>query len=164
MTTAAWMTWAPVALAVAVTGWVLAVLAAPVLPAWPAAFVYGVSSLVCHQLPERSLYWGPVQFAVCARCTGIYMGAALAAVAAAGAGGARMAAVKPYVRLMLIAGAVPTAVTLAAEWLGVWLPSHAARLAAGVPFGAAVMITIAIAVNSRGWPNPPDAPRRRRTP
>ena len=71
--------WAPWALAVAVTGWVTAVLTAPVLPAWPAAFVYAVSSLVCHQLPERSFYWGAAQFAVCARCTGIYLGGALAA-------------------------------------------------------------------------------------
>ena len=84
------LAWAPWALAVAVTGWVAAVLTAPVLPAWPAAFVYGVSSLVCHQLPERSLHWGAVQFAVCARCTGIYIGAAVATVGAAAVEPARL--------------------------------------------------------------------------
>jgi uncharacterized membrane protein len=163
MTTVAWMAWAPVGLSIAVTGWVLAVLAAPVLSAWPAAFVYGISSLVCHQLPERSLYWGSVQFAVCARCTGIYVGAALAAVAAAGVDTARLAAARRHVRPILITGAVPMVLTVAAEWLGVWPPSHAMRLVTGLPFGASIMAILAIAVNSQRWPSPLDAPHRRRT-
>jgi len=45
--------------------------------------VYSVGSLVCHQLPERSYsIWG-AQMPVCARCAGIYVGAAVAAVFAA---------------------------------------------------------------------------------
>lgn len=28
----------------------------------------------CHQLPERSFFWGTYQFPVCARCTGIIIG------------------------------------------------------------------------------------------
>src|SRR5262245_11474962 len=44
-----------------------------------AAAVYAVGSVVCHQRPERSFFlWGR-QLPVCARCTGIYVGAALAA-------------------------------------------------------------------------------------
>src|SRR6266540_2695250 len=47
------------------------------------AAIYGVGSLVCHQRPERSFHiWG-AQLPVCARCAGIYAGAAVAAVAAA---------------------------------------------------------------------------------
>jgi hypothetical protein len=43
-----------------------------------AVAVYAVGSVVCHQLPERSFHlWGR-QLPVCARCTGIYAGAALA--------------------------------------------------------------------------------------
>ena len=137
--------WTPWALAVVVTGWVAAVLTAPVLSAWPAAFVYGVSSLVCHQLPERSFHWGAAQLAVCARCTGIYVGAALATVAAAAVAPARLMRLRPHVREMLVAGAVPTIVTVLAEWAGVWTPSHAARFAAGLPLGASVLATVAAA-------------------
>ena len=160
------LTWAPWALAVGVASWVLAVLAAPVLPAWPAAFVYGVSSLVCHQLPERSLYWGAVQFAVCSRCTGIYIGAAIAAVAAAAIDPARVAALRPRVRAMLIAGAAPTAVTVLAEWLGAWAPSHGVRLATGLPLGASVLATVAVAMtlNYQQWRSRPDGPHRPRKP
>jgi uncharacterized membrane protein len=45
------------------------------------AFVtYLVGGLLCHQRPERSFFlWGS-QMPVCARCTGIYFGAALAAI------------------------------------------------------------------------------------
>jgi hypothetical protein len=45
--------------------------------------VYGTGSVVCHQLPERSFHvWG-AQMPVCARCAGIYLGAAIAALVAA---------------------------------------------------------------------------------
>ena len=45
--------------------------------------VYGIGSLVCHQLPGRSSHWWTVQMPVCARCAGIYFGAACGAVASA---------------------------------------------------------------------------------
>ena len=158
------LVWAPWALAVIVAGWVAAVLTAPVLPAWPSALVYGVSSLVCHQLPERSFYWGAAQFAVCARCTGIYVGAALATVAAAAIDPARATRLRPFVRLVLFAGAAPTLVTVAAEWLGVWASSHAVRLTAGLPLGASVMAVVALTLNYEQWllrrhvPHPPPRP------
>src|SRR5438552_2016659 len=39
--------------------------------------VYAIGSLVCHQLPERSFHLESVPLPVCARCTGIYAGAAI---------------------------------------------------------------------------------------
>ncbi len=43
--------------------------------------VYGIGSLICHQLPERSYRLWTAQMPVCARCAGIYFGAAIAAIA-----------------------------------------------------------------------------------
>lgn len=48
-----------------------------------AAAVYVVGSVLCHQLPERSFHLWGVQLPVCARCLGMYVGGAIAAVAAA---------------------------------------------------------------------------------
>jgi uncharacterized membrane protein len=46
--------------------------------------VYAVGSVVCHQLPERSFHLWMAQMPVCARCTGIYFGAAAMAIAIGG--------------------------------------------------------------------------------
>jgi uncharacterized membrane protein len=132
-------------LACAVVAGVALILAAPVLPRWPAAVVYGVASLVCHQRPERSFYWGPVQFAVCARCIGLYAGAAMGGLAAVLAGHHRLTAAVPTLRRALIIAAVPTATTVAAEWMEIWVPSHATRALAGLPLGAASAIVLAAA-------------------
>ena len=141
------------ALACVVLGGVALVLAAPVLPRWPAAIVYGVASLVCHQRPERSFYWGPVQFAVCARCTGLYVGAAIGSVAAVIAGHDRLVAAVPAMRRALVVAAVPTAATVAAEWVGLWAPSHTVRALAGLPLGAATAVVLAAAavMTSSPW-------------
>ena len=42
--------------------------------------VYGAGSFICHQLPARSFHTWSAQWPVCARCTGIYFGAAVAAM------------------------------------------------------------------------------------
>jgi hypothetical protein len=42
--------------------------------------VYGAGSIICHQLPERSFQLRSTEMPVCARCTGIYAGAAIAVV------------------------------------------------------------------------------------
>src|SRR4051812_22204660 len=36
--------------------------------------VYGAFGKLCHQLPERSFFIAGHKFAVCARCTGLYLG------------------------------------------------------------------------------------------
>jgi uncharacterized membrane protein len=42
--------------------------------------VYGIGSFVCHQLRDRSFHLWSAQLPVCARCTGIYFGAAIGAL------------------------------------------------------------------------------------
>ena len=48
-----------------------------------ALVLYGAGSFICHQLPARSFHTWSAQWPVCARCTGIYLGAALTAGVAA---------------------------------------------------------------------------------
>jgi len=67
--------------------------------------VYGIGSLLCHQLPARSYHVWSAQMPVCARCAGIYFGAAIAAVASVGARG-----VRPSLKLRRTAEALAEAV------------------------------------------------------
>jgi uncharacterized membrane protein len=132
-----------VAAVVVVTG-VSLLLAAPALAGWASAVVYACASLVCHQRPERSFHWGEAQFAVCARCTGIYVGAALASLAAAVAGPARVRRLERMVRPCLLLSAVPVAASALLEWTSVWMPSHVARSLTGLVFGGGAMVVVAV--------------------
>lgn len=117
-----------------------------------AVAVYAIGSVICHQLPERSFHiWGR-QLPVCARCVGIYAGAALAVGAfyasqwgprgGAARAGSVLGGDSGHLhrrRLQLVAwAAVPTAVTLIFEWTTHVTPSNAVRAAAGLTLGAAV--------------------------
>ena len=128
-----------------------------------AAGTYLVGSVICHQRPDRSFHiWG-VQMPVCARCAGLYLGAAVGALLAGArrvsltrlrrpavqpcpadqARRGRIPAVtvvmaSPVVRVIVLVAAVPTAVTWLGEAVG-WLPfAGGVRAVAAVPLGAAV--------------------------
>jgi uncharacterized membrane protein len=110
--------------------------------------VYLVGSVVCHQRPERSFYLWAHQMPVCARCTGIYGGAAFTAL------------LWPAVqRLPLIArrldstvarspkgfalvACVPAIATLVYEWTTGATPSNWIRAASGLCLGAGVALLV----------------------
>jgi uncharacterized membrane protein len=96
---------------------------------------YAVGGLICHQQPARSFHLAGVQLPVCARCTGIYAGAALAAAAIR-----RPRAGRPG-RFPAIAF-LPVLASLAYEWGTGHTPSNALRAATGVVAGAAVMVVL----------------------
>jgi len=108
--------------------------------------VYLAGSLVCHQRPERSFHLFGVQMPVCARCAGIYIGAAAAAlVTVILVGGPAL--VPPKRRsgeggrprwIVAAAAAVPAVLTLVYEWASGDMPSNGIRAASGVPMGAVV--------------------------
>jgi uncharacterized membrane protein len=105
-----------------------------------AVAIYRLGAIVCHQLPARSFQvWG-VQMPVCARCTGIYAGAALAAgvssVTTPSMGDAAA-------RRLLILAALPTIATLGYEWTTGDMPSHWIRALAGLAIGAAIAVVVA---------------------
>jgi uncharacterized membrane protein len=146
--------------------WLALLVAAPLLPAVPAALTYAFGSLICHQIPERSFYLGASQLPVCARCLGIYAGVA----AACGAGlvspaVGRQARSTPRIRTVLLAGVAPTLVTVAAEWAGMWPTSKVVRALAGALLGIAVGAVVIGALATLHYdecapPPPPIAPDR----
>ncbi len=127
--------------------WAVLVVAAPWLGRSPhaagvhvAAGTYLVGAAVCHQRPERSFHVGGVRLPVCGRCTGLYLAAALGVLVGFTVAGVRRTwrrrATEVDWRPWLLAAAVPTAVTLCAEWIGVWAPSNTARALSAAPLGA----------------------------
>jgi uncharacterized membrane protein len=121
--------------------WVALLVAAPILPVPLAAALYAIGSYICHQRPERSFHLFAAQLPVCARCLGIYAGGAVGSLLATGAR-ARAAFGAASPRMLLVSGAMPTALTLAAEWSGIWRGSNAGRASAGLPLGLVVAIVV----------------------
>ena len=153
------MDWLRRAFLGAATVWPMALLLAPAAAARPqlstigypfALAVYAAGSLICHQRPERSFHLLGVQLPVCARCLGVYAGAALVSVIMAARpdcspslrfGGARRAAARgggSAPRTVLLISALPTAATLLVEWTTGHTPGNWTRALSGVPLGAAV--------------------------
>jgi Predicted membrane protein (DUF2085) len=128
--------------------------------------VYAIGSIVCHQRSERSFFlWGR-QLPVCARCTGIYMGAALTVAVLAVRRSAEAFALQSAARTVprsneafalrsagrrsvkafalrsaapsVIVAALPTGITLAFEWTTGVTPGNWVRAAAGFVLGGAV--------------------------
>jgi len=137
--------------------WPVAIAAATRIAALPhrgtgayllSAAVYYSGSLLCHQRPERSFHLWGVQLPVCARCTGIYLGAAVAVVASLVASG--FGRTNPDVRLKpgttpvltLFAASLPTALTLAYEWTTGVTPANWIRALSGGVLGAAAALVV----------------------
>jgi uncharacterized membrane protein len=102
--------------------------------------VYGAFSHVCHQRPERSFFVMGHQLAVCARCTGVYVGVATAAL------------IYPLVRSLkrvdtpqrrwLFIAAVPLVIDFGLEFLGLWHNTHLSRFTTGALLGAVALFYI----------------------
>ena len=108
-----------------------------------ATTVYVAGSFICHQRADRSFHpWG-VKLPVCGRCAGLYAGALLGLLGAAGRirGGPT--------RALLAAAAVPTGATLLLELSGVVDPGNAGRAAAAVPLGATVCCFVVGAIRGK---------------
>jgi uncharacterized membrane protein len=137
--------------------WIVLLVAAPVsgLGASVSGLTYAFGSLICHQRPERSFYIDAAQLPVCARCFGLYAGAAL---------GVLMRGLTPTVpglRLGLMAAAAPTAITWSSEVIGLWSPTNLTRFVAALPLGAAVAVTVNYIGCARRQRTPPRPPRIR---
>ena len=126
------------ALAGAAVVWVAAILLAPGAIASShralslgAGCVYAAGAFICHQRPDRSFFLFGRQLPVCARCTGLYAGAALAAPLAL----LLTSAALSRARMLLLVAALPTAATWIAEYAVLAHVSNAPRFIAALPLG-----------------------------
>ena len=121
---------------------------------WPAqllaAAVYGFGGVICHQRVDRSFHMFAEQLPVCARCTGLYAGAALTALwfLLGARHGIRAADLSPLARRVLAVAALPMAASFVYEWGTGDVPSNLARAATGIILGAALAYVILAAVDS----------------
>ena len=114
-----------VLLAVGLLIWAVLVFAAP-------GILFPVGQFICHQRPERSFFIGGQQLPVCARCTGLYLGAALAIPF--GLAAAVVASTRHNRRIIIVA-ALPTLITWTLEFAGIMPFSNAVRFACALPLG-----------------------------
>ena len=129
------------ALVIASGLWVVAVVLAPLamesrrpVVSLAAACVYSAGARVCHQRPDRCFQVGGRPMPVCARCTGLYASAALAALLAL-FWGSRLSSRRA--RLLAAMAALPTVITWGIEIAGLAHPSNTARAIAALPLGFA---------------------------
>ena len=94
----------------------------------------------CHQIPERSLFIAGYQFAVCARCTGIYAGFAAATLAYPLFKSLRQTSAPA--RKWLFIAAAPLAIDWAVEFFGIWHNTHTSRFVTGAVLGATAVFYV----------------------
>lgn len=113
--------------------------ASDVAAPWTTA-VYVAASRICHQRPERSFHTAGVQWPVCGRCAGLYLGAAAGALLTA----ARRRRVSSRSASLATLGlaAVPTLATVLFEWAHVLPIDSVTRALAALPLGAAIAATL----------------------
>ncbi|MFN2511527.1 MAG: DUF2085 domain-containing protein [Pyrinomonadaceae bacterium] len=114
------------------------VVAAPLAQAnglqWLSFTVYETFSHFCHQSPERSFYLAGYPLAVCARCTGLYLG--FAAAAAFYPAMTSLKRTHAPERKWLFIAATPLAIDFALGFFGIWENSHLSRFLTGSLLGA----------------------------
>jgi uncharacterized membrane protein len=147
-------------LILASTGWLLVILAAPIVASrepsrgWlfrAAALSYLGGAVVCHQRPERSFHVAGAQMPVCARCTGLYAAAPLGLLVIAWpfVGPMRPLSRPAVVRWLLLVALAPIGLSVGAEAAGLWIPSNIERFFTGLPAGFGVAWIVGAA--ARGY-------------
>jgi uncharacterized membrane protein len=135
-----------VAVTIAASWFVAGAWIAPVLQARGSssgAWLHLAYAPLCHQQPERSLGLAGFPLAVCARCTGLYLGGLAGLVA--GVLLLRWRDRWPQ-RTWLFATAAPTAIDAVLPWLGLRQLDEIPRLLLALPFGAVAGWFLAVGV------------------
>jgi uncharacterized membrane protein len=133
--------------------WMVTLLAATRVAAGPtvarwieavSAAVYAMGNVICHQRPERSFQlWGAVM-PVCARCTGIYLGAAVISLVMPLSTRTAMVQIASAAenRRTLLLAATPALVSLVYEWTTGDTPSNILRAVTGLVLGGGTAVVV----------------------
>jgi uncharacterized membrane protein len=117
-----------------------------------AATIYQAFSHLCHQIPERSFFIAGHPFAVCARCTGIYAGFALATVLYPLT--RSLGQTEAPARKWLFIAAAPLAIDFSIEFTGLWHNTHSSRLLTGALLGGVAVFYVMpglVDLSLRSW-------------
>jgi uncharacterized membrane protein len=99
-----------------------------------AGIIYAAFSKICHQRPERSFYLVGYPLAVCSRCTGLYVGFALALVTYPLVRSLRTTTAPD--RKWLFLAAAPLGIDVTLNFFGIWENTHSSRFLTGLLLGA----------------------------
>ena len=134
----------------------------PLSPLWPVSFLekmHLVGYAICHQMPEHSYHLGGRQLPLCARCTGIYLGALGGLLTLLALGKGRAAKLPPLKLLTILLGFT---ILFAIDGLNSYLaffphtphlyqPRNILRLATGTFHGLALIIIAFPILNFTLW-------------
>ncbi|HET6670780.1 MAG TPA: DUF2085 domain-containing protein [Pyrinomonadaceae bacterium] len=122
--------------------------------------LYHAFGYVCHQQPGRSFFVAGQPFAVCSRCTGLYVGFALTTLLYPLLISWRRT--DPPERKWLFIAATPLAIDFSLGLLGIWENTHVSRFLTGALLGAAVVFYVmpALAELSQRSASPADSGRK----
>ena len=126
--------------------WCAGFMLAPVLdPAGTSGPVHRFYHPVCHQMPERSVHWEGGTWAVCHRCSAIYLGFFGALIAAAAAAPLRRRPISLYIIVPLL---VPMLLDGAGSLTPWYDASTVSRILTGGLFGIGMAALLAKSIIS----------------
>lgn len=105
-----------------------------------ALIIYSAFSHLCHQIPDRSFFIAGQQFAVCARCTGLYAGFTVATLSYPLCRSLRRTDTPP--RKWLFIAAAPLGVDFALGYFGIWENTHLTRCVTGALLGSVAVLYV----------------------
>lgn len=127
--------------------WVAAIVLAPAAleNGWAISSpLYAFFSHICHQIPERSLFFDGHPLAVCSRCFGVYFG--LLAGILLYPVWRPVDEIEPLPRIWLFLSLVPIGVDWSLTIFGIWENTHHSRFITGLILGVACAVFIVPAV------------------
>jgi uncharacterized membrane protein len=105
-----------------------------------AGTLYHSFGLLCHQLPERSFFIAGHKFAVCSRCTGVYLGFVVTLALYPLLKSLRRTDLPA--RKWLIAASVPLLIDFGVTFFGVWENTHTTRFLTGMLLGSVMVFYV----------------------